>query len=157
MPSIVDAISDKMPVSADGARERATLCVLRPTCLRSFGGEGAERCTAWLERVAEWRSREGCVRAAPPPRALASLDVRGILPAAELRDALRAEDLPAALGRFRPGDSLVMVLTRSNHTDYIGLSMRQSRIDERLAHVIILGQCHDVAAVRRVDFGDATL
>ena len=154
MPSIVDAISSKNASSLRmELRERAdAVCVLRPDMLAlgSVVKVLSDALHVRLERVAEWRSREGRVCALRRlPEALASLDVRGILPAAELRDALRAEDLPAALGRFRPGDSLVMVLTKVEpHCDYIGLSMRQSRIDERLARVIILGQCHDVAAVR---------
>jgi hypothetical protein len=99
-----------------------------------------------LERVAEWLPREGCARTIRRlPEALSTLDIRGSVPASELRDALSADQLPKALNYFRPGDSLVMVITKVEaHCDYIGLSMRQSRIHERLSRVIVLGKCDDV-------------
>jgi len=102
-----------------------------------------------LERVAEWLPREGRVRALRRlPEALATLDVRGSVPASELRDGVRADQLAKSLNYFRPGDSLVMIITKVEaHCDYIGLSMRQSRIDERLAKALVLGECADVQSI----------
>jgi hypothetical protein len=154
MPSIADVVSGKcLSQMKMELEERAdAVALMRPDMLalgqvvQVLGDALHVR----LERVAEWLPREGCARTLRRlPEALATLDVRGSLPASELRDALRADQLSKALSYFRPGDSLVMVITKVEaHCDYIGLSMRQSRIDERLSRLIVLGECEDVKRIR---------
>ena len=154
MPSIADVVSGKcLSQMKMELEERAdAVALMRPDML-ALGQVVqvlSDALHVRLERVAEWLPREGCARTLRRlPEALATLDVRGSLPASELRDALRADQLSQALNYFRPGDSLVMVITKVEaHCDYIGLSMRQSRIDERLSRLIVLGECEDVKRIR---------
>lgn len=154
MPPIADAVSGKRHEDMKlELQERAdAIALLRSddlalgTVVKVLGDALHVR----LDRVAEWLPREGRARTLRRlPEELVLLDVRGVVPASELQDDLRADQLVKALSRFRPGDALVMVITKVEpHSDYIGLSMRQSRIDERLSRLIVLGECRDTEHIR---------
>jgi hypothetical protein len=154
IPPIADAVKGRrLEEMRQELQERAdAIALLRPDdlALGAVVKVLSDALHVRLERVAEWLPREGRPRTLRRlPEELVTLDVRGVVPASELQDDLRADQLTRGLNRFRPGDTLVMVITKVEaHCDYIGLSMRQSRIDERLARLIVLGECRNAEHVR---------
>eukprot|EP00960_Hanusia_phi_P049732 759734-Hanusia_phi.AAC.1 len=94
-----------------------------------------------LERVADWDGHEGrAIAARKIPENLGALDIRGLVPAEELYDGIKASEFNEVISNFRKGSHLLMVITKvESHYEHVVLSMRQSRINPQLSQTFVLG------------------